>query len=85
LLTKLRSIVIVNDARRAEKCAAAAAWSLPRRARFLCSGEVSEWSKEAVLKTVEPLSGSGGSNPSLSGHSSLPLVTLSKIRVEGIA
>ncbi len=34
----------------------------------LCSGEVSEWSKEAVLKTVEPLRGSGGSNPSLSGH-----------------
>ncbi len=30
------------------------------------TGEVSEWSKEAVLKTVEP-QGSGGSNPSLSG------------------
>ena len=30
------------------------------------AGEVSEWSKEAVLKTVEP-QGSGGSNPSLSG------------------
>ena len=28
-------------------------------------GEVSEWSKEAVLKTAEP-QGSGGSNPSLS-------------------
>jgi hypothetical protein len=28
-------------------------------------GEVAEWSKAAVLKTVEP-SGSGGSNPSLS-------------------
>ena len=31
------------------------------------AGEVSEWSKEAVLKTVEP-QGSGGSNPSLSGN-----------------
>jgi hypothetical protein len=30
------------------------------------TGEVSEWLKEAVLKTVEP-QGSGGSNPSLSG------------------
>ncbi len=28
-------------------------------------GEVSEWSKEAVLKTVEPR-GSGGSNPPFS-------------------
>ena len=32
---------------------------------YLDIGEVSEWSKEAVLKTVEPLC-SGGSNPSLS-------------------
>jgi hypothetical protein len=39
-----------------------------RRAHFLGSGEVSEWSMEAVLKTVEPLRGSGGSNPSLSDH-----------------
>ena len=30
------------------------------------TGEVSEWSKEAVLKTVEP-QGSVGSNPTFSG------------------
>ena len=29
------------------------------------SGELAEWSKAAVLKTVDP-KGSGGSNPSLS-------------------
>ena len=31
-------------------------------------GDVSEWSKEAVLKTVEP-QGSVGSNPTISGQS----------------
>ena len=34
------------------------------------TGEVSEWSKEAVLKTVEP-QGSVGSNPTFSGSETI--------------
>ena len=82
LLTKLGPICIVTVRGEQGKCAAACATGLPRWARFLFSGEVSEWSKEAVLKTVEPLRGSGGSNPSLSGHASLVQGILDQERCE---
>ena len=35
---------------------------------MMCAGEVAEWTKAAVLKTVEGQP-SGGSNPSLSANS----------------
>ena len=37
---------------------------------FPLPGELAEWSKAAVLKTVDP-QGSGGSNPSLSANFSI--------------
>ena len=65
-MTKKASVSIVNSASRV--CVHRG--RPVRRGRRVSRrpGEVSEWSKEAVLKTVEPLCGSGGSNPSLSAH-----------------
>ena len=54
---------------RAAVTAALLIWAgKPVNIKQFVSGEVAEWSKAAVLKTVDP-QGSGGSNPSLSARS----------------
>jgi hypothetical protein len=42
---------------------------------YLCGGEMAEWSIAAVLKTVVPHRGTGGSNPSFSADLITPSAT----------
>ena len=55
-------------------------WLLIKKNCFPLFGELSEWSIEVVLKTIDRVERSGGSNPSLSANSELLMGRKGSIR-----